>query len=469
MDCTIFHAEFQQEVSFLKAARRTAAFICALIMLCLSAVPSFAGVYSPPEEPGAAGIYMVNEDTGLVIYEKNSDKRLFPASLTKIMTALVAIEKTPDPANTVCTMTQGLLSMIQGTGSVVLNLAPGEETTLLELLHAILIGSSGDAALVIADTVGGTVSEFVTMMNEKAAELGCTGTHFTNPHGLHNKNHYTTPADMYKIVSAARKIPLFNEIVAKTRYVMPATNKNGQRVLVNTNIMLDPSQGGSLYYKPMTGIKTGFTTPAGPCLVSAATKHGETYVLIVMKSEAALADGTPDRKGAFAVTKQLYEWAFSHFSLQTLLIGSTVVKSIPVSYGKGADEVGLVPSGEFVTMLPVNTDRSSLVLDYSIPLSAEAPIRKGDPMGSAKVYVGDECVGTIELAAVQSIERSETAYILAQIGKFFSSKWVIAAGCALVFLIAAYIALNIIVNRNKFTRRKKPAKRRGRSARPRRR
>ncbi|HOP11978.1 MAG TPA: D-alanyl-D-alanine carboxypeptidase family protein [Oscillospiraceae bacterium] len=423
---------------------------------------SAEGVYAPNEEPQAEGVYIVNEDTDLVMYDKNGEERLYPASLTKIMSAIVILENVKDLDGTVGTMTNELLTMIQGTGSAVLNLAVGEEITMRQMLYAMLLASDGDAALLAAATTSGSVDAFVQQMNEKATQLGCINTHFTNPHGLHDDNHYSCAYDIYLMIKEAMKYPVFNEIVNSTRYTIPATNKHAARTIVTTNMMLSYNLGGSLYYEPVRGIKTGFTTPAGPCLASLAEKNGQRYIIVLLKSTLTSSDGSVDRYGAFKTTKTLYEWLFSTYALQTLLTETTVVKSIPVNYGDGVDEIGLVPSAEFVTMVPKNADISSIIVKFDDELktkTVDAPVEAGTILGTAELLIGDKSLGTVQLVAATSVSRNELSYILAQIGNFFSSDIMIIIACVLAILIAGYIILNIVYNRRKKSRYSAPSKR----------
>jgi len=448
-----------------KFKRAAAVFAVLLILSGAFLFPASAeGVYAPNGEPQAESVYIVNEDTGLVMYDKNGEERLYPASLTKIMSAIVILETVQDLDGTVGTMTSELLAMIQGSGSVVLNLVEGEQITMRQMLYAMLLASDGDAALLAAATTSGSVAAFVAAMNAKAAALGCTNTNFTNPHGLHDDNHYSCAKDLYLMAKEALKYPVFSEIINSTRYTIPATNKNGPRTVVTTNMMLSYNLGGALYYEPARGIKTGFTTPAGPCLASIAEKDGQRYVIIMLKSTLPGADGAVDRYGAFKTTKTLYDWLFSTYSLQTLLTRTTVVKSISVNYGDGVDEVGLVPSQEFVTMVPKNTDLSSIVVKFDDALkdkTVDAPVEAGAVIGSAELLIGDKSLGTVQLVAANAVARNELSYILAQIGKFFSSDIMIIIACILAILIIGYIVLNVVYNRKKKSHYSshKPAKR----------
>lgn len=428
--------------------RSAAALLCVLLLVLTGSFGISASIYQPAFEPEAEGIYIVNEDTGLPVYSKNPDARLFPASLTKIMSALLVLEKTPD-LDAKVTMNQGIASMISGTGSVVLGLVNGEEISMRDLLYSFMLKSAGDSVLLAAEAVGGSVESFVAMMNERAAALGCTNTHFANPHGLHDENHYTTPSDMYKIVAEAMKNPTFREICGTARYTVAATNKSAERLVVSTNVMLSANLGGSLYYEPIRGIKTGFTTPAGPCFASIATQGNETYVIIVMKATAVGTDGAVNRNGAFSLTKQLYEWLFSSYKLQTLLTNATVLKTVEVKYGKTVDTVGLVPSEDFVTLLPKNADQSSVVINYNVQASVDAPVAAGTPLGTAYIEISGERAGEVTLVAAEGVERNEFLYVMSQIGAFLTSKLVLIIGGIIVLLVIGYIALNVAYNRGR--------------------
>ncbi|MBQ3141143.1 MAG: D-alanyl-D-alanine carboxypeptidase [Clostridia bacterium] len=458
-----------------KGLRILSVLLCIATVFTACSIGLSASIYEPAFDLEAEGIYVVNEDTGLTVFSKNADTRLYPASMTKVMAALLVLEQVPDLSVT-ATMNQGIATMISGTGSVVLGLKNGEVMSMEDLLYAFMLKSAGDAVLLAAEAVGGTVDNFVAMMNERAQGLGCADTHFTNPHGLHDDNHYSTPADMYKIVAEAMKNARFREICGTTRYTIPATNKSDSRLIVSTNLMLSANLGGSLYYEPVNGIKTGFTTPAGPCLASTATKNNETYTVIIMKSTALNSEGNTDRNGAFVISKKLYEWLFSSYKLQTLLTDATVLKTVEVRYGKNVDSIGLVPSDDFITLLPKNADQSSVVINYNVVSSVDAPLQAGTELGTAYIEISGERAGEIKLVAAESVERNDFLYVMAQIGAFFSSTPVIVVGVVLIVLIIGYIALNIAYNRGRKRRssgsygsysRKTAARRRRRTSRPR--
>ena len=199
-------------------------------------------------ETNSKALYMVDLNTQEVVYQKNAAQQLEPASCTKIMTYIVAVESISDLANTKITAGSYVSAMLQGTDSSLSGIRQGEQLTALQLLNCMMIPSGNDAALVLAEYIGnGDINKFVDKMNEKAAELGCTNTHFANPHGLHDDNHYTTAEDLYKITQYAMDLPYFMDIVTQTEYTLPPTNLyTGERTIYTTNKMMDKNE--PVYY-----------------------------------------------------------------------------------------------------------------------------------------------------------------------------------------------------------------------------
>ena len=195
-------------------------------------------------------LLLINHDTWITVYEKNADKRLEPASMTKVMTYLVVCDQVEDLENTYTTISQNVITELLGTGSSVSGVIAGEELSIYELLNLMMVPSGNDAALALAEYVGdGDIQKFVDLMNEKAQELGCQDTHFMNPHGLHDEQHYTTARDMAIITQAAMKEPYFMEITNQVYYTLRATNKSSQpRTVYTTNRMINQNADGGQYY-----------------------------------------------------------------------------------------------------------------------------------------------------------------------------------------------------------------------------
>lgn len=222
--------------------------------------------------------------TGKILYEKDINKKMYPASLTKVLTCIIAIEECK--LNDVATVSYDSV-MSLGSGYVTANLQIGEELSVEQLLYVLMIASSNDAAIVLAEHISGSVEEFANLMNEKAKEIGCKNSNFINPNGAHNENHYSTAYDLALIGQYAMKNKTFRKIVSTTSYTLPITNKynSDDRVFANNNSLIMLNNNGredNYYYKYATGIKTGFTTPAGNCLIASSNKDGFELLSVVL-------------------------------------------------------------------------------------------------------------------------------------------------------------------------------------------
>ncbi len=275
-------------------------------------------------ETNSKALYMVDLNTQEVVYQKNAVQQFeVSASCTKIMTYIVAVESIADLVNTKITAGSYVSAMLQGTDSSLSGIRQGEQLTALQLLNCMMIPSGNDAALVLAEYIGnGDINIFVDKMNEKAAELGCTNTHFANPHGLHDDNHYTTAEDLYKITQYAMSLPYFMDIVTQTEYTLPPTNLyTGERTIYTTNKMMDKNE--PVYYEPyIEGIKTGSHDEAGYCLVTTAQKNGQRYMIV------ALGAPIGDVHGEMLDTKNLYDWAFQGFQESSPVLAHNVYPEI---------------------------------------------------------------------------------------------------------------------------------------------
>lgn len=233
-----------------------------------------------PKIEGESAILM-DMSTGTVLYAKNADKAQYPASITKIMTALLAFQY--GNMDDVVTITQENVTLEEG--SQVIGFVPGDQVTMDQLVHGLLVYSGNDAASAIATHIGGSTEEFVSMMNSYAAKLGCTGTHFTNPHGLQDENHYTTPYDIYLMLKEALKYPEFTEITQMSSYTLAYKNSEGADMSVSLMATDQYLTGESTAPKGITilGGKTGTTSDAGNCLaLLCQDAYGEPYISIVM-------------------------------------------------------------------------------------------------------------------------------------------------------------------------------------------
>lgn len=257
-----------------------------------------------PEGPEveSPSVILMEMSTGTILYEKDSLTQNYPASITKIMTTLIALENSD--LNEVVTFSDEAIDNTEGSG---ISRDYGEQMTMEQCLYAVMLNSANECAYAVAEHVGGTVENFVDMMNAKAAELGCTNTHFANPHGLFDENHYTCAYDMALIAKAAYENETFRIITGTARYTIPPTNKHDEPTdLQNHNEMLYPFQTLKYRYEYCTGGKTGYTNVARSTLVTYAEKDGMSLVCVVMHTES------PNQ---WLDSTNLFDYAFDNFQL----------------------------------------------------------------------------------------------------------------------------------------------------------
>lgn len=255
----------------------------AALILCIVGVLFFNIHIEAKEKPSisADSAIVMDVQSGTILYEKNIDKKQYPASITKVMTGLLAIENS-SLSETVTYSKEAVTNLESGASNI--GIKPGEKLSMEDSLYAILLMSANEACNGVAEHVAGSVDNFVKMMNDRAKELGCTGTHFANPNGLWMKNHYTTAHDMALISRAAYKNPTFAKITGTKRYNIGKTNKNGVRYLFNHHGMLYPSTFSQYLYEYCVGGKTGYTSKCRYTLVTYAKKNGMTLVSVIMKA-----------------------------------------------------------------------------------------------------------------------------------------------------------------------------------------
>ncbi len=423
--------------------------ICTFLIILGICTP--AAAYNPSSfEVSAESAIMVSLDTDEIVYQKDAHTKRYPASLTKVMTAILLIEKTENLDTEVITVSDYAVNSLLGTDSSVGGLEPGEKITARQMLYYLLLMSANDGAMAIAEHYGKTVEGFVDMMNQKAKELGLKNTHFMNPHGLHHEEHYTTAYDMSIITKAALKYDIFKEVVYSTRYKMPATNMNGEKLMVNTNMLQDPST--VYYYKYAKGVKTGYTDEAGRCLVSTAEKDGYSYMVVLMK--CPVRDNGVRVRYEFRDSKQLYEWMFNDFEYKNVYETSSILGEAKVGLSFENDHVALTPKTSLSAILPKAADLSTVQTKITlINEEINAPVKKGDLLGYADVYYAGEKLGTLELVAADNVEGSTILqiwnYIIIGIkSAVFKYICLSLLGIILVFVIYVII-INVLKKKRK--------------------
>lgn len=433
--------------------KRVTAFATALAMMfAFFTLSASAAVFNTDIETKSKAVYMLNLDTDTVVYEKNSTEKMYPASTTKIMTYIVTVENVSDLKGTKVIIDDKILSELDGTGSSVSGLEyfVGESVTVYDLLNCLMIKSGNDAAMLLANYVGdGSIQAFVDMMNAKAEELGCRNTHFMNPHGLHDAQHYTTAEDLAIITRYAQTLPEFNEISnSVSAYI--SVDKEQEYPLITTNYMIDETRGGDYYYQYAKGVKTGTTDEAGYCLVSTAAYGGYTYMCITLGAPSVDKDGKEvEDNGAMIDSKALYQWAFNNLELKSVIDEETPVCEIPVELAWNQDTVLLVPQGGYSTILPKDIENSSIDIATDIPGSITAPVIEGTVIGKATISYANQELTTVNLIAGETVERSKMLYFLDSAQKILKSQWMILSIAVVAVLFIFYIIITIIYNSKK--------------------
>ncbi len=416
------------------------------VMFSALSITAFADT-KPDIEIFARHALLVNTDTGTVVYENDAYSKDYPASLTKIMTAIIALENTQNLDAVEITAKAKHFNEFQGIGVSNAEIKNGESFSMRELLYALMLNSACEAANIIADFVGdGSIPDFVEMMNKKAQEIGAVNTHFANPHGLFDEENYSTAYDMYLIARYAMDIPGFMEISSTKNYTIEASSERGEKNLHHTNKMQFTTNG---YYMPeIKGIKTGTLEEAGRCLITNAEYNGYNYICVVMGGEYK------DTASHYKTTYNLYHWAFDNLMLKTLLDETKSVAEVEVNLSKDKEYVLVRPATRVSRMVDVNIDPSSVLLTMDLPKSVNAPIKAGDIIGKGVVTLMGEEIATVDLVAMQDVERSGWKMFTFALGQVFSKPIVIIGLIVFLGLLVFYGVLSVMYNNYKRRRRR---------------
>lgn len=411
------------------------------ILVVSSCLSAGAAEYGTEPEIKAEGAILYERNSGQIIYEKNPDKKLYPASTTKIMTALLLLEQ--GNLDEKVTVSAEAMNAVP-SGSSLAGLKAGEELTMYELLICLLVPSGNDAANAVAVAVGGSISSFVEMMNERAKLLGCENTHFVNPHGFHDDDHYTSASDLLKITLAALEYPIFEEVCGMAQATIPATNKSEERIFNNTNYMISNAETSGYLYPACTGGKTGSTTPAGRCLVAFAKKDDTRLISVMLKSTTEYSASGIRQIRSFLDTADLFDWAFDNFKWFSLISKEDPVAEVKVTLSQDKDYVVLCPQTEYSTYLYRNTNPDEIYSkEITVADSVEAPVKKGDELGTLTILLDGKPKQTIKLLATEDVERSPLLFFLQQVQEILHKSWVKWMFLGLILAIVVYILLKI--------------------------
>ncbi|WP_449241407.1 D-alanyl-D-alanine carboxypeptidase family protein [Desulfoscipio gibsoniae] len=376
-----------------------------LLMILVCAVPAFADPDTVPQPMGEAALLM-DSDTGQILYKKNVDQRMYPASTTKIMTTLLALENSS--LDDMVTVSKRAVEI----GGSRVGLQPGEQLPLKHLLYILMLSSANDAGIAIAEHVGGSVENFADMMNKRARELGARNTNFVNPHGMPDDNHYTTARDLALIGRHAMQNTTFRRIVRTLNY-KAERKKNMSEELLQQVEKLENIYGpvqedfynhnkllGSGYYgyNGANGIKTGYTVDAGQCIVASAKRGNREMIAVVLKSQGA---------NLWADAAMLLDYGFDNFSLVELVKPREMITDAIVRHG--AKNAVLETAGYLCYNFPVG-ETPQVTRSVELADDLDAPLKEGDKLGELVLTAGGRELGRVPLQAVYPVARKINSY-----------------------------------------------------------
>jgi len=384
-------------------------------------------------------LYEANTDTLMHAY--HADEQLSPSSLTKILTALIAIEK--GSMDDVVTVRADVLRTLDPDAATV-GLKVDEVVTVKDLLYCMMVASGNDAAVVLADHVMGNQKAFVTEMNRYVSELGCTNTHFTNVHGLHDDEQYTTARDMAKILAKAIQNKLFCEAFGAKEYAMPQTNKSNARRLVSQNYLLNNSEVEIYFDSRVTGGRTAVANDRSRSLATTARVNGMNLVCIVMGAASKYqTDGyTVEVFGGYNETKQLLDLGFNgHKGVQILHSGQVLRQS---SVENGTSDVIIGTGTEAFAVIPDAVNTESLFYRFVDEVPLRAPIQKGDRLSTVQVWNGTICIAQADLYAMNTVKAIGTERVEQDPGEKETEKTpylLFAVGAVVVIVLLSFTVL----------------------------
>lgn len=395
----------------------------------------------------AEAIVLADMDSGVILYEKNMNQMRSPASLTKIMTGLLAVEAVErgdialDDIITAPSNCWDGMDLDSSNAEIL----PGEKMTFKDYLYCAMVKSANEACNVIAVTLDGSIQGFVNRMNLRANELGANHTYFSDTNGLSNENHYTTAYDLFLITLEAMKHELFVDAVNTIDYEIEETNMHAKRYLNSSNALLcqDGLYGDGYLYLPASGVKTGYTNAAGYCLVSTAEKKDMRLLAVVLGCGGVMNTGE-EGYGNFSSTISLYDWGFSNLERVSITSAGKIVNRAPVKFAKDNVTVGLRAVADVKFLVPKDMEKDRISVEISLDESKLiAPIRTGDILGTVTVKIDGNTYASVKLYSAENIEADKKELIKAEIAELFSRTEVkvISVGVAVLLVLVVWIMI----------------------------
>lgn len=391
----------------------------------------------------APAAYVVNLDTNIVVYEKNSETPLSAASLTKLMTTLLLLENYQDQLDSISlTAPSYVYDLIweQSTNASSADIRRGETQSLRNLLYAMLLPSGNEAAYIVADYMGGgSIDNFVAMMNDEAKAVGCTGTTFVDPCGL-NPNNITTARDVYLILRALTAYDVFSTVVGTPSYDMGTNDRYttpGTYIIQTTDKLITNSS----YHRDYT--KGGKTGSLGEWQNFAGwhSQDGESYISILLNVPY---DADPEgMRPALVETATIMDWVFDTYTIAPALDTTQPITEVRVAYSTQADTIMLYPADNMMTLLPREGGAALTEQVFNVPDQLPAPIKQGDIVGTVTLTIEGETIGTADLIAGSDVSRNQLLYTISRVSLFFSSTYFKVVVILTMLVIGAYLIFTV--------------------------
>lgn len=405
----------------------------------------------------AQSIFLFETGSQTLMYAWNADVPMYPASLVKIMTALLVLEN--GTLSDEVTVSQSALDSVS-SDAISADLQVGEIITVENLMYCMMVHSANDAAAVLAEYISGSQSEFVTLMNTRAVELACTGTCYTNPHGLHNDLQVTTARDICRVLQEALKHEAFRSMFGTVSYTVPATNMHDQRNLATNNYLMNTDTVAIHYDGRVTGGRSGVTAEGYRCVASTSESGNMELICIVMGAKSSYVEDSysVSSYGGFPETSKLLDKAYSGYSRKQIIYENQILRQQPVL--NGDSDVFAASYEAFSTVLPSDVTFDQLSFRYSdAPGSNQAPIKKGQNLAALQVWYGSMCIAQTDIYAMNDVPVAYAKSVGPDTGIAAGSGWlwslivILIAVVLVAFFVLRYV--KIVKHQSKRHRRNK--------------
>lgn len=429
--------------------RRITAFILAAAAIMLLCLPSFAE--DAPELSHTSCAYLYNITSSTLLYSKNPDIAISPGPTAKLMAIAIIIDALGDNLNREITITKAMLKGVRGNN---INLQENEIVTVLQLLSALIVGNSNDAAHVLANVVAGSIDAFVVLMNQKAKEIGAVNTVYMNPTGIFEVGMTTTISDTAKVALYLYKYNIFREIACLQYYILAETNESRERKIYNRNWLINTDTEYIYYARNVNGMGAGYTDESGYCLAASSYYNNTEYLCVIMGAEK-----DDDYYYSFKYANDLLYWAYENFTYMTVLKASEIICEVPVALAAKTTSIALMPEHGIDLYLPKDTDLSTVSYSWALNTNGlTAPVEEGEKAGVLTVLIDGDIAGQVDLVTKSAIPLSDTKRIMSIVENFISSFAFKLTASLIAAAAVIYILINSIVRYRRELKRSRKKK-----------